>query len=107
MGEKFSLGLRIKRIERKDTDSIYLEHTTDGHNKFYNMHIIDSITDKEFPFIVATEFGKIGSNGSVVRSKLKTKGDANKYISMRMDQKLNKGYKRVNKPSRLSHIIPF
>jgi len=99
----FSFGIKLKKLEPKfNNEGTYLECIDGNHNKFYYLYLRDNPdvnTKIEFPFCVVFHFGRMNTPGNTNTSKFKEFKDAEKALAKKMKDKIDKGYKRVDKPT--------
>lgn len=93
---KFKINLTRKAqnpfVFNNIEERIRLTHTTDGHNKFYNMRLFQ-LNGK---FIVECHFGRISTVGRKELREFDTYNKANKWMYAKFSTQLSKGYKRID-----------
>lgn len=67
-----------------------LEHTTDGHRKFYEVRVLWAQSAEEY--VVRTSWGRIGTSGQSGERKFFVAKAAAKYAQETLEDKLAKGY---------------
>jgi predicted DNA-binding WGR domain protein len=99
--EPFSFGLKIKIAGSKkktDRNKVRLEHTTDGHNKFYEIEYLgihDAIRSPiNTNYKIKITYGKIHTQGSVSQHGFNNEEAARHFMEKKIQEKLKKGYKR-------------
>lgn len=92
----FGFKLSFQKKRNTGIDHVHLEHTEDGHSKFYIMQLLTVGNSSLTNFTVAIKFGKIGAAGSIKKHGFQTLSDAYKFINKKLGQELRKGYKRIN-----------
>ena len=88
--KNFSFGIKLnfKATKPKYLTYVRLQHTTNGHNKYYIMTIN--------PFnSVITEYGKIGTLGSSHEKNFKSIEEAQNAVTRKLKEQLSKGYIRL------------
>lgn len=71
-------------------EEIYLEHTSDGHNKFYRLELFE---DSSKCYEVTAHWGPIGKTGSTEQKFISAdKSLAHKRMSELVNEKISKGY---------------
>lgn len=94
----FSFGFKLK-FEKKinlGIDHVHLEHTEYGHNKFYIIQLLKQGNSALTNFTVAIKFGKKHTAGNVKKHGFQTLQDSYKFINKKIEEKIKKGYKRIN-----------
>lgn len=93
--QNFSLGIKLSFKKRRNAniDHVHLEHTEEGHNKFYIIHLHNHGNSDLTNFSVWITYGKIGTTGSISKHGFDTKEAAYKFINKKKGEKIRKGYK--------------
>lgn len=96
IGQKpLSFKLTFKKKRDVGKDFVRLEHTENGHNKFYTMELVRKAFSPDMNFTVVIKYGRIGTAGSDTRSQFKEEKEAYKFINSKLGEKLAKGYKKI------------
>lgn len=91
---KFTLGFKIVKRDNAIVSGkpIKLQHTTDGHNKYYTMTILDVGNSNLTNFTVKCEYGKIGNSPSAKKHGFQTREQAVSFVQTKLKQQIKKGY---------------
>lgn len=91
----FTLGFKIVKRDTFNhvaNKPIKLQHTTDGHYKYYVMTILSVGNSSLTNFTVKCEYGKIGNAASVKKHGFQTEEQAVNFVRTKLKQQLKKGY---------------
>jgi predicted DNA-binding WGR domain protein len=72
-----------------------LQHTEDGHFKFYRVEVEETVTTGQINYMVTCTWGKIGTAGSASNTIYLNQKDALKFADGKIGEKLGKGYKEL------------
>lgn len=91
----FGLKLKFEKKRNIGIDHVRLEHTENGHNKFYVIQLHKKGNSTATNFTVSITYGKMNTQGSVKNHGFQTLEDSYKFINKKMGEKIRKGYKRI------------
>lgn len=93
--QKFSFGLKLKKMTAKPNlyrRKVRLEHTEDGHNKYYELEFLNKGNSSATNFTIQITYGKMGSIGGVKRHGFVHEETAMKFMMSKIGEKRKKGY---------------
>lgn len=90
----FKLGFKVVKRENiiYGRKKVKMKHTTDGHNKFYHMQIINVGNSTLTNFTVLIGFGKIGNIPNHKKHGFQEIVQAEKFVKAKVKSQLKKGY---------------
>lgn len=94
--EPFSFGIKIKKKEgiTSNANEVRLQHTTEGHNKFYHMFIGENPVSTKLSdaWTISIIFGKIGQIGNTKTIHFPFESAAQEFLRKKLKSQLKKGY---------------
>src|SRR5688572_12070575 len=84
----FGLKLSFQKKRNTGIDHVRLEHTEDGHNKFYIIQLLRKGNSALTNFTVSITYGKMNTPGSTKNHGFQTTDDAYKFINKKMGEKI-------------------
>jgi predicted DNA-binding WGR domain protein len=95
--QPFSFGLKLNFSGKANRmkDKVRLEHTQEGHNKFYEISFIPKGNSSQSNFTIHILYGKMGTQGSVKTHGFQEEQKARDFLNKKRGEKIRKGYKEV------------